>query len=248
MNQQRILMLGMTVLGFGLIFNFIFAGAWSPFAFILPLIFAVITLFSVLNRHESAAYFFMVLSAALMVGYWTTMNSWLILAGVPVLFLLLSMFKKPVREIDVDKDFTADEGERVPASQSHVVVPKQKWVILGDYKLKKQAFSISDELELNIVLGSATIDLSRAIIEADSMDIAVMNVLGDAKIKLPQEWSATVEINTLLGSVKALGHQEDGFIQRETMQVGHPDHAFGHFNLKITTVLGDVKIHQPKQK
>jgi len=248
MERSRISTLLMLVLAGGLIFNFFMTGM-SFFGFILPLIFALIALFCVLNTHESGTYFFMSLSAGLMAGYWTTIGTWIFLVAIPVLYLFIVMLKKPGKVIDIDKDLGGSgKGSASERQQAQLVVPKSKWVVLGDYKLKKQAFSMQDELELNVILGSASIDMTRAMIEVESMDFAVMDILGETKLKLPEEWSASVEIVSMLSSVKVLGHKEEGVFDRSTLQFGDPNHSFGHLNLKVTTVLGDVKITQKKQK
>ncbi|QDI92806.1 hypothetical protein EPH95_17875 [Salicibibacter halophilus] len=247
MERSRISMLFMLVLASGLIFNFFMSGI-SMFGFILPLLFALIALFCALNTHKSGSYFFMALSAGLMAGYWTNIGTWIFLVTIPVLFLIIAMLKKTGKEIDVDKDLRGSQAPKPEPQQAQLIVPKSKWVVLGDYKLKKQAFSMQDELELNVVLGSASIDMTRAMIETESMDIAVMDVLGETKIKLPEEWSATVEIVSALGSVRVLGHKEEGAFDRTTLQYGEPEHSFGHLNVKVTTILGDVKISQKKQK
>ncbi|AXF57731.1 LiaF domain-containing protein [Salicibibacter kimchii] len=245
MERSRISMLFMFVLASGLIFQLLMAGV-SLFGFILPLIFAFIALFCVFTMHKSGTYFFMALSAALMAGYWTTIGTWIFLVAIPVLFLIIAMLKKSGKVIDVDKDLGGN-GKVQPSSkpaQTQLVVPKSKWVVLGDYKLKKQAFSIQDEVELNVLLGSASIDMSRAAIEVESIDFAVLDVLSETKINLPEEWSATVEIVSVLGSVKVLGHKEEGAFDRTTLQFGEPEQSFGHLNVKVTTVLGEVKISQ----
>ncbi|QQK79538.1 hypothetical protein HUG20_06390 [Salicibibacter cibi] len=248
MERNRMSMVFMLVLAGGLIFNFLLSGM-SWFGFILPLLFVLIALLCVLNMHTSGTYFFMSLSVGLMAGYWIPIGTWVFLLAIPVLFLFIAMFNKTGKVIDIDKDL--DRTDKRPTSESpqtQLVVPKSKWVVLGDYKLKKQAFSMQDEVELNVILGSASIDMTRAMIEADAMDFAVMDILGETKIKLPEEWSATIEIVSMMSSVKVLGHTEEGMFDRSTLQFGDPNQSFGHLNIKVTTVLGDVKISQKKQK
>ncbi|MBB6449527.1 putative membrane protein [Geomicrobium halophilum] len=248
MERRGLSISSLTFIILGLIFQAIFAGSTSAFGFIVPFIFAVVAAFFVVNAHEGGAYLFMLLSAGVMVGYWTTIATWIFLIVIPVLFLLIIKMKQPVEEIDVDRDFPAQKVYSEGSSDPRIILPRSKWVILNDYKIKKQAFSVGDELELNVILGSAKIDLERALMDGELMDLSLMNVLGDTTIKLPEKWSATVEMNTLLGSVKALGHQEDGIIQRSTIDVGHPASSFGHFNIKINSVLGDVKVVQKRRK
>ncbi|QQK75636.1 hypothetical protein HUG15_08705 [Salicibibacter cibarius] len=248
MERSRISMLLMLVVAGGLIFNFFMAGI-SPFGFILPFIFALIALFCVLNMHKSGTYFFMSLSAGLIIGYWTTIGNWIFLVAIPVLFLVIAMLKRPGKVIDLDKDLGGSgQVQTSESQQTQLVVPKSKWVVLGDYKLKKQAFSMQNEVELNVILGNASIDMTRAMIEADAMDFSVMDILGETKIKLPEEWSATIEIVSMMSSVKVLGAKEEGMFDRSTLQFGDPNQSFGHLNIKVTTVLGDVKISQKKQK
>src|SRR5699024_1639823 len=99
-------------------------------------------------------------------------------------------------------------GSPAQRPRDMMIVPASKWVILDDYKLKKQAFAIGEEHDLNVILGNAHLDLNRGFIDAENINLSIMTVLGDVKLNLPEDWSADVKMHTLVGDIKVLGHQE----------------------------------------
>ncbi|EZH67998.1 hypothetical protein DH09_08780 [Bacillaceae bacterium JMAK1] len=259
MTTKSALHIVFVILLFGSVFLNVTLEGITAFGFIVPLISAMIFTWLLISKEPMSAYLFGVLAAGLVVSPWVPIPSFLFLFS-PLLYVLgVRLFKANTEEIDVDR-LSADEkvveaepAETMKASSQSFdnnieQIPNQQWIIFDEEKYKKQAFTLGDETNFNVIFGTLHLDLTRADLQHDHLELSILNTFGDVRIIVPRDWSVEVESNIVMGSTRAFNRSLEGMFKQKTLRFGTDQASLGHIHIKLINILGSSRLKLEKEK
>jgi predicted membrane protein len=114
--------------------------------------------------------------------------------------------------------------------------------VLGDVR-REGAWQVVNE-EIAVVLGDVRLDMSQADLRDGVTSIAVKHLLGDTKLKLPEDVGLDLTVNELIADVKVFGAKHEGFATPVHVVSEGYELAQKKVKLQVDCLLGDVRVER----